>query len=176
MSHRVPRILRADRSKDTLNVVTVSLWEVEMNRLVRFLLVVVCLVAVLVVATDLSFREFDFGTSLPEGFPSDIPIVPGTIASCTTARSDDLVRVVEVRIHSALSFADTVTFYRDAFAVRATEHWNIPEFPLAGPDATETSSNALFGRNQVSVFVQVQGGATDVLVQVRGTSLFTLPR
>jgi hypothetical protein len=156
--------------------VGVPMQEAVMKRCTRWALVALCAALVLVLAVRVTFREFDFGTSLPEGFPSDIPIVPGTIASCTTARSDDLVRVVEVRIRSALSFADTVVFYGDAFAVGATEHWNIPEFPLAGQDGTETSSNALFGRNQVSVFIQVQGGATDVLVQVRGTSIFTLPQ
>lgn len=61
----------------------------------RWLLVVLCGVIVLILVTTFVFREFDFGTSLPGGFPEDVPIVPGTITSCKTARSDDLVRVVE---------------------------------------------------------------------------------
>jgi hypothetical protein len=142
----------------------------------RWLLVVLCGVIALTLATKLVFREFDFGTSLPSGFPEDVPIVPGTITSCRTARSDDLVRVVEVRIQSGLPFLDVVQFYRDAFASGASEHWNVPEFPLAGPDATETSSNALFGRNTVVVMISAMGATTSVLVQVRGTSIFTLPR
>jgi len=142
----------------------------------RWLLVVLCGVIVLAIATKLVFREFDFGTSLPRGFPNDVPIVAGTITSCRTARSDDLVRVVEVRIESGLPFQDIVQFYRDAFAAGATEHWNVPEFPLSGPDATETSSNALFGKNTVVVMINATGATTSVLVQVRGTSIFTLPR
>jgi hypothetical protein len=142
----------------------------------RWLLVVLCGVIVLTIATRLVFREFDFGTSLPTGFPSDVPIVPGSITSCRTARSDDLVRVVEVRIQSGLPFKDVVQFYRAAFAAGASEHWNVPEFPLIGLDATETSSNALFGRNTVVVMINATGTTTSVLVQVRGTSIFTLPR
>ena len=142
----------------------------------RWLLVVLCGVIVLALVMKLAFREFDFGTSLPSGFPSDVPIVPGTVTSCTTARSDDLVRVVEVRIQCGLPFLDVVQFYRDAFASGASEHWNVPEFPLAGPDATESSSNALFGKNTVSVMINTSGATTSVLVQVRGTSIFTLPR
>src|SRR5664280_2950111 len=102
----------------------------------RWLLIILCGVIMLTLATRLVFREFDFGTSLPVGFPSDVPIVPGIITSCKTARSDDLVRVVEVHIQSDLSFRDVVQFYRTAFAIGAPEHWNFPEFPLAG--ATET--------------------------------------
>jgi hypothetical protein len=142
----------------------------------RWLLVVLCGVILLTLVTTLVFREFDFGTSLPSGFPMGVPIVPGTIVSCTTARSDDLVRVVEVRIQSNLSFLDVVHFYRNAFATGATEHWNVPEFPVSGPDATETSSNALFGRNTVVVMINATGATTSVLVQVQGTSIFTLPR
>jgi hypothetical protein len=142
----------------------------------RWLLVVLCGVIVLALVMTFVFREFDFGASLPVGFPSDVPIVPGTITSCKTARSDDLVRVVEVRIQSGLPFLDVVQFYRDAFASGASEHWNVPEFPLSRPDATETSSNALFGRNTVVVMINATGTTTSVLVQVRGTSIFTLPR
>jgi hypothetical protein len=142
----------------------------------RWLLVVLCGVAVFILVTMLVFREYDFGTSLPEGFPQDVPIVAGIITSCKTARSDDLVRVVEVRIQSDLSFQDVVQFYRSAFATGATEHWNVPEFPLSGPDLTETSSNALFGKNTVVVMINATGATTSVLVQVRGTSIFTLPR
>ncbi|MHB8106294.1 MAG: hypothetical protein ACYDH4_02515 [Candidatus Cryosericum sp.] len=142
----------------------------------RWLLVVVCGIVGLVLATMLVFREYDFGTSLPNGFPQDVPIVAGTITSCRTARSDDLVRIVEVRIQSDLRFLDVVQFYRDAFDSRATEHGNVPEFPLSGPDLTETSSNALFGRNTVVVIIRATGATTSVLVQVRGTSIFTLPR
>jgi hypothetical protein len=142
----------------------------------RWLLVVLCGVIVLTLATMLVFREFDFGTSLPVGFPNDVPIVAGTITSCRTARSDDLVRVVEVHIQSDLSFQEVVAFYRSAFATGATQHWNVPEFPLSGTDATETSSNALFGKNTVVVMINATGAATSVLVQVRGTSIFTLPR
>src|SRR5450756_2042456 len=91
----------------------------------RWLLIILCGVIVLTLATRLVFREFDFGTSLPVGFPSDVPIVLGTITSCKTARSDDLVRVVEVHIQSYLSFQDVVQFYRNAFATGATEHWNV---------------------------------------------------
>lgn len=65
-------------------------------------------------------------------------------------------------------------FYRSAFATGATEHWNIPEFPLSDPGATETSSNALFGKNTVVVMISATGATTNVLVQVRGTSIFTL--
>ena len=142
----------------------------------RWLLIILCGVIVLTLVTTVVFREFDFGTSLPVGFPSDVPIVPGTITSCKTARSDDLVRVVEVRIQSGLPFQDVVQFYRTAFATGATEHWNFPEFPLSGPGATETSSNALFGKNTVIVMINATGATTSVLVQVRGTSIFTLPR
>jgi len=142
----------------------------------RWLLAVLCGVIVLALVTTFVFREFDFGASLPAGFPSDVPIVPGTITSCTTARSDDLVRVVEVRIQSGLPFLDVVQFYRNAFATGATEHWNVPEFPLSGPDARETSSNALFGKNTVVVMINATGATTSVLVQVRGTSILTLPR
>ena len=142
----------------------------------RWLLVVLCGVIVLTLATTLAFREYDFGTSLPKDFPKDVPIVAGVITSCRTARSDDLVRVVEVRIQSDLSFQEVVAFYRSAFATGATQHWNVPEFPLSGPDATETSSNALFGKNTVVVMINATGATTSVLVQVRGTSIFTLPR
>jgi hypothetical protein len=142
----------------------------------RWLLVVLCGVIVLTLATMLVFREYDFGTSLPKDFPKDVPIVAGVITSCRTARSDDLVRVVEVRIQSDLSFQEVVAFYRSAFATGATQHWNVPEFPLSGPDATETSSNALFGKNTVVVMINATGATTSVLVQVRGTSIFTLPR
>ena len=142
----------------------------------RWLLIILCGIIVLTLATRLVFREFDFGTSLPVGFPSDVPIVLGTITSCKTARSDDLVRVVEVHIQSDLSFQDVVQFYRIAFATGATEHWNVPEFPLAGTGATETSSNALFGKNTVVVMINATGATTSVLVQVRGTSIFILPR
>jgi hypothetical protein len=142
----------------------------------RWLLVVLCGVIVLTLATTLAFREYDFGTSLPKDFPKDVPIVAGVITSCRTARSDDLVRVVEVHIQSDLPFQDVVQFYRTAFATGATEHWNVPEFPLSGPDATETSSNALFGKNTVVVMINATGAITSVLVQVRGTSIFTLPR
>jgi hypothetical protein len=142
----------------------------------RWLLVVLCGVIMLTLVTTLVFREFDFETFLPDGFPSDVPVVPGTITSCRTARSDDLVRVVEVSIRSSLPFQDVVQFYRAAFAAGATEHWNVPEFPLFGPDATETSSNALFGKNTVVVMINAMGATTSVLVQVRGTSIFTLPR
>jgi hypothetical protein len=142
----------------------------------RWLLIILCGVIILTLVTRLVFREFDFGTSLPVGFPSDVPIVPGIITSCKTARSDDLVRVVEVHIQSGLPFKDVVQFYRNAFASGATEHWNLPEFPLSGTDATETSSNALFGKNTVVVMINATGTTTRVLVQVRGTSIFTLPR
>jgi hypothetical protein len=142
----------------------------------RWLLIILCGIIVLTLATRLVFREFDFGTSLPVGFPSDVPIVLGTITSCKTARSDDLVRVVEVHIQSYLSFQDVVQFYRNAFASGATQHWNVPEFPLAGTGAPETSSNALFGKNTVVVMINAMGATTSVLVQVRGTSIFTLPR
>ena len=142
----------------------------------RWLLVVLCGVIVLTLATMLVFREYDFGTSLPKDFPKDVPIVAGVITSCRTARSDDLVRVVEVHIQSDLPFQDVVQFYRTAFATGATEHWNVPEFPLSGPDATETSSNALFGKNTVVVMINATGATISVLVQVRGTSIFTLPR
>jgi hypothetical protein len=142
----------------------------------RWLLIILCGIIVLTLATRLVFREFDFGTSLPVGFPSDVPIVLGTITSCKTARSDDLVGVVEVHIQSDLSFQDVVQFYRNAFATGASEHWNVPEFPLSGLDATETSSNALFGKNTVVVMINATGATTSVLVQVRGTSIFTLPR
>jgi len=141
----------------------------------RWVLVVVCGVIVLTLATKIVFREFDFGTSLPAGFPKDVPIVAGTITSSRTARSDDLVRVIEVRIQSGLPFLDVVQFYRNAFATGATEHWNVPEFPLSGPDARETSSNALFGQNTVVVMINATGATTSVLVQVRGTSIFRLP-
>jgi len=142
----------------------------------RWLLVILCGVIILTLVTRLVFREFDFGTSLPVGFPSDVPIVPGIITSCKTARSDDLVRVVEVHIQSGLPFQDVVQFYRNAFAIGATEHWNVPEFPLAGTGATETSSNALFGKNTVVVMINATGATTSVLVQVRGMSIFILPR
>jgi len=142
----------------------------------RWLLIILCGVIMLTLATRLVFREFDFGTSLPVGFPSDVPIVPGIITSCKTARSDDLVRVVEVHIQSGLPFRDVVQFYRNAFASGATQHWNVPEFPLSDPDAMETSSNALFGKNTVVVMINAAGTTTSVLVQVRGTSIFTLPR
>ena len=145
-------------------------------RVRRWLPVVLCGVILLAIAATFAFREFDFGTSLPVGFPSDVPIVPGAITSCRTARSDDLVRVVEVRIQSGLPFLDVVQFYRNAFASGASEHWNVPEFALAGPGATETFSNALFGRNTVVVMISATGTTTSVLVQVRGTSIFTLPR
>jgi hypothetical protein len=124
-----------------------------MNRLLRSLAIVLCVVIVVVLTVRVAFREFDFGTSLPQGFPVDVPIVAGSITSCKTARSDDLVRVVEVRIRVDLSFQDTVAWYRAAFAVHATEHWNVPEFPLPDSGTTETSSNALFGANTVSVFI-----------------------
>ena len=142
----------------------------------RWLAVVLCGAIVLAIAVTFAFREFDFGTSLPVGFPSDVPIVLGAITSCRTARSDDLVRVVEVRIQSGLPFLDVVQFYRNAFASGGSEHWNVPEFPLVGPGATETSSNALFGKNTVVVMISATGTTTNVLVQVRGTSIFTLPR
>lgn len=142
----------------------------------RWLVVVLCGGIVLALLTTLVFREFDFGTSLPVGFPDNVPIVSGTITSCKTARSDDLVRVVEVHIQSGLPFKDVVQFYRNAFATGASEHWNVPEFPLSSPDATETSSNALFGKNTVVVMINATGATASVLVQVRGTSIFTLPR
>ena len=142
----------------------------------RWLLVVLCGVIVLTLVTTLVFREFDFGTSLPSGFPDDVPIVPGTITSCARRHGVTTVRVVEVRIQSGLPFQDIVQFYRTAFPSGATEHWNPPEFPLSGPDATETSSNALFGKNTVVVIINATGATTSVLVQVRGTSIFTLPR
>jgi hypothetical protein len=147
-----------------------------MTRTGRIMVVTVGLLLAVTLATKLTFREYDFGTSLPGGFPEDVPIVPGTITSCRTARSDDLVRVVEVHIQSGLPFQDVVQFYRSAFATGATEHWNVPEFPLSGPGATETSSNALFGKNTVVVIISATGATTSVLVQVRGTSIFTLPR
>jgi hypothetical protein len=147
-----------------------------MTRTGRTILVIVGLLLVVALATRLAFREFDFGTSLPGGFPKDVPIVAGVITSCRTVRSDDLVRVVEVHIQSDLPFQDVVQFYRNAFATGASEHWNVPEFPPSGPDATETSSNALFGKNTVVVMINAMGAATSVLVQVRGTSVFTLPR
>src|SRR5450756_2117741 len=84
----------------------------------RWLLVVLCGVIVLTLVTMLMFREFDFGTSLPSGFPNNVPIIPGTL----------------------------------------------------------TSSNALFGKNTVIVMINATGATTSVLVQVRGTSIFTLPR
>jgi hypothetical protein len=142
----------------------------------RWLVVVLCGGIVLALLTTLVFREFDFGTSLPVGFPDNVPIVSGTITSCKTVRSDDLVRVVEVHIQSGLPFKDVVQFYRNAFATGASEHWNVPEFPLSSPDATETSSNALFGKNTVVVMINATGATASVLVQVRGTSIFTLPR
>jgi hypothetical protein len=142
----------------------------------RTILVIVELLLVVALATRLAFREFDFGTSLLGRFPNDVPIVAGTITSCRTARSDDLVRVVEVHIQSDLPFQDVVQFYRNAFATGASEHWNVPEFPPSGPDATETSSNALFGKNTVVVMINATGATTSVLVQVRGTCIFTLPR
>jgi hypothetical protein len=142
----------------------------------RWLLVVLYGVIMLILVTTLVFREFDFGTSPASGFPMGISIAPGTIVSCTTARSDALMGVVEVRIQSNLSFPDVVHFYRNAFATGATEHWNVPEFPVSGPHATETSSSALFGRNTVVVMINATGATTSVLVQVRGTSIFALPR
>jgi hypothetical protein len=101
-----------------------------MTRTGRTILVIVGLLLVVALATRLAFREFDFGTSLPGGFPNDVPIVPGTITSCTTVRSDDLVRVVEVRIQSGLPFEDVVQFYRNAFAMGASEHGTSPSSPL----------------------------------------------
>jgi hypothetical protein len=100
-----------------------------MTRTGRRVLVIAGVTLVMSLATRLAFREFDFGTSLPGGFPNDVPIVVATITSCTTARSDDLVRVVEVRIQSRLPFQDVVQFYRNAFATGASERWNVPEFP-----------------------------------------------
>jgi hypothetical protein len=82
-----------------------------MNRLLRSLAIVLCVVIMVVLTVRVAFREFDFGTSLPQGFPVGVPIVPGSITSCKMARSDDLVCVIEVRILTDLSFQDTVAWY-----------------------------------------------------------------
>lgn len=122
------------------------------------------------------FREIDFGNSLPNNFPKDIPIVEGKIGSCKTARSDDLVRVVEVKIQTELSFKDTVLFYKTEFANNSTKELDYPSFSMANSNATKTSSVAMYGKNTVGVFIQAKEQITEVLIQVKGESIFRLPQ
>ena len=99
----------------------------------------------------------------------------GNIISCKTARSDDLVRVVEVRIETEMPFNDIVDFYKNDFSNNATVVMQFPSFPEENLGVKETFALAMYGENTVGVFIKSKGQLTEVMVQVRGTSIFGLP-
>lgn len=132
--------------------------------------------AIVIGAVILVFRSPDFGKSLPKNFPKDIPIIAGDIISCKTSRSDDLVKVLIISIQTKESFKDTVEFYKEEFKKKATKELNEPNFAINGPYGNEVVGIGVFGKNQVVVTIKANGEVADVLVQVRGTSIFFLPR
>jgi len=147
-----------------------------MGKFSKWLIIIVAFFAITALIFSFAFREMDFGNSLPNNFPKDIPIVKGKIVSCKTARSDDLVRVVEVKIQTELSFKDTVQFYKTEFTCNSTKELDYPSFPIADSNVTETSAVAMYGKNTVGVFIQAKEQTTEVLVQVRGEAIYRLPQ
>ena len=120
------------------------------------------LILLMIVSFAWWYHSIDYGTSLPPGLPSIVPVIDGKIVVSREALFEDGKGYI-IEIESPRKFDDVIEYYKTAFAKTGTAVTFSPMFSGTGVEQEQMMAGEAFqGANLILLEVLSKGDSTYV--------------